>query len=38
VSVRPAVAVEHTYAGKGLNETWSDALRRGAYVGSFEVK
>jgi hypothetical protein len=38
VSVRPAVAVEHTFTGKALNETWSDGSRRGAYVGSFEVK
>jgi hypothetical protein len=35
VSAKPAMAVEHSFTGKGLNQTWSDADRRGAYVGSF---
>ena len=30
VHVRPALAVEHTYTGKGVNETWKDAGRCGA--------
>ncbi len=34
----PAMASEHTFSGKGFNETWSDADRRGAYVGKFEVR
>jgi hypothetical protein len=38
VTVRPAFAVEHIYTGKGVNETWNDAGRRGAYLGSFEVR
>ena len=38
VEVRPALAVEHTYTGKGVNETWNDAGRRGAYLGSFEIR
>jgi hypothetical protein len=38
VEVRPALAVEHTYTGKGVNETWNDAGRRGAYLGSFTVR
>jgi hypothetical protein len=38
VQVRPALAVEHTYTGKGVNETWNDAGRRGAYLGSFAVR
>jgi len=38
VKVRPALAVEHRYSGKGVNETWNDAGRRGAYLGSFEVR
>jgi hypothetical protein len=38
VQVIPAMATEHTFSGKGFNETWSDADRRGAYVGKFEVK
>ena len=38
VNVRPAAAVEHVFRGTGLRETWSDFGRRGAYVGSFEVR
>jgi hypothetical protein len=38
VKTQPAVAVEHGFNGKGLNETWKESNRRGAYVGSFEVK
>ena len=38
VQVRAAVAVEHSYKGKEFNETWKDHDRRGAYVGSFEMK
>jgi hypothetical protein len=38
VHVRPALATEHTYTGKGVNETWNDAGRRGAYLGSFEAR
>jgi len=37
VKVRPAIAVEHSYTGKGVNETWEDAGRRAAYLGSFEA-
>jgi hypothetical protein len=33
-----AVATEHTFTGKGLNQTWKDGERRSAYVGSFEVR
>jgi hypothetical protein len=35
VSAKAAMAVEHSFTGQGLNETWSDSDRRGAYVGSF---
>jgi hypothetical protein len=35
VSAKAAMTTEHSFTGKGLNETWSDADRRGAYVGSF---
>jgi Protein of unknown function (DUF1326) len=35
VAAKAAMAVEHSFTGKGLNQTWSDAERRGAYVGSF---
>ena len=38
VTVRPAAAVEHVFRGQGLRETWGDFDRRGAYVGSFDVK
>jgi len=38
VDARAAVAVQHDYTGAGFNETWKDSERRGAYVGSFEVK
>jgi Protein of unknown function (DUF1326) len=37
VTVRAAMAVEHSYTGKGVNETWKDGGRRGAYLGSFET-
>ena len=35
---RAAVAAEHSFTGKGLNETWNDAGRRGAFVGSFVTR
>jgi hypothetical protein len=38
VDARPAGVVEHIYRGKGFTETWSDFGRRGAYIGSFEVR
>jgi hypothetical protein len=37
VDVKPAMSSEHGYSGKGLNETWSESDRRGAYVGSFQM-
>ena len=37
VKVRAAYAVKHSFTGKGVNETWNDAGRRGAYLGSFEI-
>jgi len=38
VKAQAAVAVEHSFTGTGFNETWKEAERRGAYVGSFEVR
>ena len=38
VDAQTAVALEHSFQGKALNETWKDANRRGAYVGSFSVR
>lgn len=35
VAAKAAVAAEHTYTGKDLDETWTDPGRRGAFVGSF---
>ena len=35
VKAKAAMAVEHTFTGKDLNETWHDGGRRGAFVGSF---
>jgi hypothetical protein len=37
IAAKAAMAVEHSFTGKGLNQTWNDAERRGAYVGSFNV-
>ncbi len=38
VQATPAAVVEHGYTGVGLGETWRDFERRGAYVGSFEIR
>jgi hypothetical protein len=38
VTVLPAAAIEHTFTGEGLRETWRDFDRRGAYVGSFAIR
>jgi hypothetical protein len=38
VDARVAGVVEHLFRGEGLAETWSDFGRRGAYVGSFDVR
>ncbi len=38
VHVRPAAAVEHVFNGTGLRQTYTDYDRRGAYVGTFEVR
>jgi hypothetical protein len=35
VRAKAAMAVEHCFRGEGLNETWSDGHRRGAFVGGF---
>jgi hypothetical protein len=37
VKARPAVAVEHSFHGKGVQATWDDPGRRGAYLGTFEL-
>jgi len=38
VQAKPAIAVEHVFTGKDFRETWSDAERRGAYVGTFSIR
>ena len=38
VSAKAAMATEHSFKGKELNETWSDGGRRGAFVGSFATR
>jgi hypothetical protein len=38
VKVKAALAVENTYSGKGISETWKENGRRSAYLGSFEVR
>jgi hypothetical protein len=38
VKAEAAMAVEHSFSGKGFNETWKDHERRGAYVGDFEIR
>ena len=35
VSAKAAMATEHSFTGKGLNQTWHDGGRRSAFVGSF---
>jgi hypothetical protein len=38
VKVQPALAVEHSYTGKGVKETWNEPGRRGAYLGTFAAR
>jgi hypothetical protein len=38
VSAKAAMATEHRFTGKDLNETWTDHDRRGAFVGSFATR
>jgi len=38
VKVEAAVAVEHSFAGKGVGATWSEGGRRSAYLGTFSIK
>jgi hypothetical protein len=38
VTAKPAVAVESSFQGKGVNETWRETNRRGAYLGTFQVR
>jgi hypothetical protein len=33
----PAYALENTYTGDGLGETWHNRLKRSAFVGTFQA-
>ena len=35
--VMPAYALENSYHGDGLGETWSSRLRRSSFIGTFQV-
>lgn len=37
VRARSAMVTEHSFTGVGLNKTWKDANRRGAYIGTFSL-
>jgi hypothetical protein len=38
VRAKAALAVEHSFTGKELKETWNDGGRRGAFVGTFAAR
>jgi hypothetical protein len=38
VRAKAALAVEHSFTGKDLKETWNDGGRRGAFVGTFAAR
>jgi hypothetical protein len=38
VIANPAVASQLAFTGKGLKETWKETDRRGAFVGTFEIR
>jgi hypothetical protein len=38
VKAKPALASEHSFTGDGIDESWKETDRRGAYLGSFEVR
>jgi hypothetical protein len=38
VKALPALAVENSYTGKGVDSTWKDSGRRGAYLGTFAIR
>jgi hypothetical protein len=35
--VMPAYALENSYQGEGLGETWTSRLRRSSFIGTFQV-
>jgi hypothetical protein len=38
VKAKPALAIEHSYQGKGAGARWNDSNRRGAFLGTFEMR
>lgn len=38
VKAKVAVAVEHSFTGKELNQTWQERGQRGAYFGTFQIR
>lgn len=38
VKAQAAMVSQHSFSGKGLPSTWKETDRRGAYVGSFEIR
>ena len=38
ITAKAAMATEHAYTGKDLDQTWNDSGRRGAFVGSFVTR
>ena len=34
----PAYALENSYQGDGLGETWNSQLRRSSFIGTFNVR
>jgi hypothetical protein len=38
VKAKPVMAVENSYQGKGAGARWNDTNRRGAYLGTFELR
>ena len=33
----PAYALQNSYAGDGLDDTWSAPFRRSSFIGTFQV-
>ncbi|OAI38598.1 hypothetical protein AYO40_06530 [Planctomycetaceae bacterium SCGC AG-212-D15] len=38
VKAKPAIAIQHGFSGEGIEETWTESDRRGAYLGSFQLR
>ncbi len=38
VKATPAMAVEHSFSGRGVDQVWSDGGKRSAYLGTFSAR